>query len=313
MAAQTYQGGLPFYVQNELRRYLDCGIVACGFARACCSECGASMLVAFSWKTRGVCCSCGARRTAQTAANLVNRLLSDVPLRHWVLSAPFDLRLPMARDATLLSAVLRIFCSEIDRGAGRNRSASALARPFARVNRSASALARPFARVHRSASALARPLTRVNRSASAFARPLARVNRSRGALTWSRTTSPRLAVALSHIVPTATSLRRPGPDGRHPVHRSGQHRTVALPVRAWSPMAENPKLRRRPAQVRQRQRRPWTRRRQRRHRAPWSLRHGPSASAPGLGRPSAPRLRYRHEDLQQLWWPARRHRLHHRP
>ncbi len=32
-----------------------------------------------------------------------------------MLSAPFDLRLPMARDATLLSAVLRIFCSEIDR------------------------------------------------------------------------------------------------------------------------------------------------------------------------------------------------------
>ena len=73
------------------------------------------MLVAFSCKTRGVCCSCGARRTAQTAANLVDRVLPDVPLRQWVLSAPFDLRLPMARDATLLSAVLRIFCSEIDR------------------------------------------------------------------------------------------------------------------------------------------------------------------------------------------------------
>ena len=73
------------------------------------------MLVAFSCKTRGVCCSCGARRTAQTAANLVDRVLPDVPLRQWVLSAPFDLRIPMARDAALLTAVTRIFCSEIDR------------------------------------------------------------------------------------------------------------------------------------------------------------------------------------------------------
>ena len=37
------------------------------------------------------------------------------PLRQWVLSAPFDLRIPMARDASLLTAVTRIFCSEIER------------------------------------------------------------------------------------------------------------------------------------------------------------------------------------------------------
>jgi hypothetical protein len=114
-AAQAYDGGLPRYVQNELRRYQRCGILAWGFARAFCSECGASMLVAFSCKTRGVCSSCAARRTAQTAANLVDRVLPNVPIRQWVLSAPFALRIAMARDADVLGAVNRIFCTEIDR------------------------------------------------------------------------------------------------------------------------------------------------------------------------------------------------------
>jgi hypothetical protein len=112
-ATQAYDRGLPRYVDNELRRYLRCGILAWGFARAYCAACGASMLVAFSCKTRGVCPSCGARRAAQTAANLVDRVIPNVPIRQWVLSAPFALRLPMARDADLLGAVNRIFCTEL--------------------------------------------------------------------------------------------------------------------------------------------------------------------------------------------------------
>jgi hypothetical protein len=71
------------------------------------------MLVAFSCKLRGVCPSCGARRASQTAANLVDRVLPHVPLRQWVLSVPYELRLPMARSPALLSAVVRILCAEI--------------------------------------------------------------------------------------------------------------------------------------------------------------------------------------------------------
>jgi len=73
------------------------------------------MLVAFSCKLRGVCPSCGARRASQTAANLVDRVLPRVPLRQWVLSVPYELRLPMARSPALLSAVVRILCAEISR------------------------------------------------------------------------------------------------------------------------------------------------------------------------------------------------------
>ncbi len=52
---------VPAYVEREFRRYLGCGH---------------DFLVAFSCKGRGVCPSCNARRMAETAAHLVERLLS---------------------------------------------------------------------------------------------------------------------------------------------------------------------------------------------------------------------------------------------
>ncbi len=38
---------------GALRRYLECGILAHGFARPCCGECGHDCLIAFSCKGRG--------------------------------------------------------------------------------------------------------------------------------------------------------------------------------------------------------------------------------------------------------------------
>jgi hypothetical protein len=60
--------GVPRYVEGEFRRYLECGILAHGFARARCGECGHDFLIAFSCKGRGVCPSCNARRMVETAA-----------------------------------------------------------------------------------------------------------------------------------------------------------------------------------------------------------------------------------------------------
>ena len=50
--------------------YLDCGILARGFARVRCGQCGHDFLIAFSCKGRGVCPSCNARRMVATAAHL---------------------------------------------------------------------------------------------------------------------------------------------------------------------------------------------------------------------------------------------------
>lgn len=63
--ARTEEGGgagLPRFVRRELCRYLDCGILAFGFARVHCSSCGQDELVAFSCKGRGFFPSCGGRR-----------------------------------------------------------------------------------------------------------------------------------------------------------------------------------------------------------------------------------------------------------
>ena len=47
-------------------------------------------------------------------ANLADHVLPDeVPLRQWVLTLPFPLRLPLAYDARLLGAVLRIFTETV--------------------------------------------------------------------------------------------------------------------------------------------------------------------------------------------------------
>ena len=62
--------GLPEFVKDEFDAFLACGILAHGFLRLRCSECGHEKLVAFSCKRRGFCPSCGARRMAETAAHL---------------------------------------------------------------------------------------------------------------------------------------------------------------------------------------------------------------------------------------------------
>jgi len=50
-----------------------------------------------------------------TAAHLVDHVVPDVPLRQWVLSVPFELRLTLARHASALTAVGRIFVEEVFR------------------------------------------------------------------------------------------------------------------------------------------------------------------------------------------------------
>ncbi len=49
------------------------------------------------------------------AAHITDALLPEVPVRQWVLSVPFELRLLLARNAAALSAVGRIFVREISR------------------------------------------------------------------------------------------------------------------------------------------------------------------------------------------------------
>ncbi|MDB2576775.1 transposase zinc-binding domain-containing protein [Planctomycetota bacterium] len=107
---QDEHGGrrLPRHVEQELRG-LACGDPAHGFCRIHCPHCSADLLVPFSCKGRAFCPSCGGRRMAEVAANLVERVLPPVPVRQWVLSVPWALRLRMACDLRLCRAVARAF------------------------------------------------------------------------------------------------------------------------------------------------------------------------------------------------------------
>ena len=76
---------LPPFFKDEFEAFLECGILAHGLLRLRCGGCGHDKLVAFSCKRRGFCPSCGARRVAQTAAELIDHVnagnLHDQPPR----------------------------------------------------------------------------------------------------------------------------------------------------------------------------------------------------------------------------------------
>ncbi|MCP5058501.1 MAG: transposase, partial [bacterium] len=99
----------PRFIEQELRAYLRCGILAHGFLRLHCDACGHDRLVPFSCRRRGFCPSCGGRRMADTAAHLVDCVLPEVPIRQWVLTLPYALRYRCAYEAALTSEVLRAF------------------------------------------------------------------------------------------------------------------------------------------------------------------------------------------------------------
>jgi len=100
---------LPAFVRGELEGYLDCGLLCRGFAHLKCEGCSERRLVAFSCKGRGFCPSCMGRRMAQTAANLMESVLPEAPLRQWVLTMPHAIRHRLAYDAKLLGKVTRAF------------------------------------------------------------------------------------------------------------------------------------------------------------------------------------------------------------
>ena len=79
-------------VDEQVRRYLDCGLFENGFARIRCPDCHSEYLLAFSCKTRDLCPSCAAKRGAATAALLAEDVLEQVGHAQWVFVMPKMLR-----------------------------------------------------------------------------------------------------------------------------------------------------------------------------------------------------------------------------
>ena len=93
---------------REFEDYLRCGRLEHGFLRVRCDTCHAEHLVAFSCKRRGFCPSCGARRMVESAALLVDEVFPEQPVRQWVLSFPYPLRLLFASRPAVMGAALGI-------------------------------------------------------------------------------------------------------------------------------------------------------------------------------------------------------------
>ena len=114
--------GLPRFVEQEFRDFLQCGWLAGGFARFRCDDCGLDRLVPFSCKGRALCPSCGGRRMAERAAHLLDHVFPDVPVRQcrgpqrgsragveWVLSLPYRLRYQLAWNHDVCRGVVAVF------------------------------------------------------------------------------------------------------------------------------------------------------------------------------------------------------------
>jgi ribosomal protein S27E len=93
---QRDENSLPRFVLSEFNNYLRCGRLEYGFVRVKCKSCRHEHLAAFSCKRRRFCPSCGARRMNETSAHLVDHVFPEVPVRQWVLSFPWPLRLLFA-------------------------------------------------------------------------------------------------------------------------------------------------------------------------------------------------------------------------
>ena len=134
---------MPVHVEREFRRYLDCGILAHGFARARCGQCGHDFFIALSCKGRGVCPSCNTRRMVETAAHLADHVFPRLPVRQWVLAVPKRLRYFLHRDPDLQGAALHLFLRAVEQAL---QAHSADAGPTARLG--------AVAFIHRFGSAL---------------------------------------------------------------------------------------------------------------------------------------------------------------
>jgi len=95
------------FVDEQVRRYLDCGLFENGFARIRCPDCAEEYLLAFSCKTRELCPSCAAKRSAATAALLAEEVLEEVGHAQWVFVIPKMLRPYFLHHRELLGGLAR--------------------------------------------------------------------------------------------------------------------------------------------------------------------------------------------------------------
>ena len=104
--------GYPAFIEHEFLRYLSCGDLSRGMARARCPECGYERLVPPSCKGR-FCPSCTASRAADIAAHLVDRVLPEARYRQFVLTFPWEIHLLLSVDRQFMTRMLKAYLQSL--------------------------------------------------------------------------------------------------------------------------------------------------------------------------------------------------------
>ena len=94
-------------VDEEVEKYLKCGILKYGFARIRCSQCGKEMLLPFSCKSR-ICASCLTKRMFEFEEYIIEEMIKQVPHRHVIFCLPKILRGGFMRNRTFLNDLSRM-------------------------------------------------------------------------------------------------------------------------------------------------------------------------------------------------------------
>jgi hypothetical protein len=110
--SENFDKKIPLYVHKEFKNYIQCGILAHGFAYAHCNACNHDFILGFSCKGRGICPSCSTRNMAETAAHIRENVIPQIPVRQWVISFPKRIRYYLQTDE-ILQKVLRVVANEI--------------------------------------------------------------------------------------------------------------------------------------------------------------------------------------------------------
>ena len=105
-------GPLPARVRELLERFLECGDPHFGFARLRCVNPAChkkeERLVPYSCRSRGLCPSCGQRRSIEWAERMVEEVLPLVPYRQLVFTIPVTLRKAFLFDRSPYGELCRV-------------------------------------------------------------------------------------------------------------------------------------------------------------------------------------------------------------
>ncbi len=102
---EKYERDFGFWrgvIDDVVRKFLECGDLAHGFARVRCGDCGHEMFVAFSCKQRGFCPSCHQKRTLNLSYHLTRNVFAQVSHRQFVFTIPKRFRLYFRHNRKLL-------------------------------------------------------------------------------------------------------------------------------------------------------------------------------------------------------------------